>query len=389
MEDNVMDPLPRLEDHVRRPTFTPVGPFKRFKQTDQVFLRALRGELGEELKKINITTPPPHPLDRTVFSPTMVRALLWKGAEANLFRYKVPVTDKGKMSAHIKDAAKDMGADLVGITYLHPAFVFENDRDENPIQPEHKYAIVIAKEMSYERIATSPSWYDHYEVGKTYQDITVLGVHMANYIGQLGYPAKASVVGIDSVLHVPLAVYAGLGEYSRMGRIITKEFGPRVRLCTVLTDLPLEIDHPIDLNVEHFCQICEKCALCCPAQSIPYGHEKVEVRGFKKWDENADDCYRFWRKNPYKWQACSRCIAVCPWNKKNNLLHKLVSTLAVKFAWTHRLILFFDDLFYGKKPKPKDQPAGYEDYMMKQENYWNMVNETDSSQALLTKKGFD
>ena len=98
MDDPIMEPLPKLEDHVRRPAFIPRGPFKRFKQTDQVFIRALRGELGEELKKINITTPPPHPMDRTVFSPTMVRAHLWKGCEPPVFKNRVPVTDRNKMS---------------------------------------------------------------------------------------------------------------------------------------------------------------------------------------------------------------------------------------------------------------------------------------------------
>ena len=31
----------------------------------------------------------------------------------------------------------------------------------------------------------------------------------------------------------------------------------------------------------------------------------------------------------------------------------------------------------------------YEDYMMTQEEYWNMVDQTDSKRALLTTKGFD
>jgi len=383
---NIMDPLPKIEDYVRRPSFTPISPKIRFKQTDQVFLRALRGELGEEVAKVNITTPPPHPMDRTVFSPTMLRALLWEGCEAKIFNYKVPVSDKRKMSSHIKEVAKEFGADLVGITYLHQAFVFENDRNGDPIHLVHQYAIVMAKEMNYKKIATSPSWYDHFEVGKTYQDVTVLAVHLANYIGEMGYPARASVAGNDTVFHVPLAVYAGLGEYSRMGRLITKKYGPRVRLCTVTTDLPLEIDHPIDLNVENFCQICEKCAMNCPGQSISYGSKKVEIRGFLKWDEKSDECYQFWRKNPYQWQACSRCIAVCPWNKPNNSLHRWVANIATKVAWTHKLLLILDNFIYGKKPKIKEQPTSYLDYMMEEKDYWEMVKKVSVSDTLLMKK---
>jgi hypothetical protein len=70
-------------------------------------------------------------------------------------------------------------------------------------------------------------------------------------------------------------------------------------------------------------------------------------------------------------------------------LHKWVSTIAVKYTWAHRLILFLDDLIYGRKPKQKSQPPGYEEYMMSQEDYWDMVNKTDSKRALLTTKGFD
>jgi reductive dehalogenase len=385
-KNNFMDPLPRIEDYVRRPGFKPVCPPTRFRQTDQVIPRAIRGELGAELQEKSLRAVPPHPKDRTVFGPTMVRALLWRGCEAPVFKYKVPVEDAKKMSSHIKAFAKDLGADLVGITYLHPAFVFENDKDGEPIELKHKFAIVMAKEMSFERIATSPSHADHFEVGKTYHDMTILAVHLANYIGQLGYPARASVMRNDTVFHVPLAIYAGIGEYSRMGRVITREFGPRVRLATVTTDLPLEVDHPIDLNVEHFCRICKKCAVNCPAQSIPHGNEKVEIRGVLKWHEDSDKCFRFWRKNTYKWMACSRCIAACPWNKRNNLLHKMVSALAMKWAWTHRFILFFDDLIYGKKPKIKKLPADYHDYMIKEEDYWEMTKKIAASDDAVTRK---
>jgi reductive dehalogenase len=384
--DNVMHPLPRIEDYVRRPGFKPVCPPTRFKQTDQVIPRAIRGELGKDLQEKSLRALPPHPKDRTVFGPTMVRALLWPGCEAPVFKYKVDVKDIKKMSTHIKAFAKELGADLVGITYLHPAFIFENDKNGESIQLTHKYAIVMAKEMSFDRISTSPSHADHYEVGKTYHDATVLAVHLANYIGQLGYPARASVMRNDTVFHVPLAVYAGLGEYSRMGRLITKEFGPRVRLATVTTDLPLEVDHPIDLNVEHFCQMCEKCAVNCPAQSIPYGEEKVEIRGFLKWTEDSDKCFKFWRKNTYQWMACSRCISVCPWNKRNNLLHKMVSAVATKWAWAHRFILFFDDLFYGKKPRIRKVPESYNDYIIDEEAYRRITEEIAARNDEVTKK---
>lgn len=386
MKKNVMDPLPRIEDYVRRPPFKPLNPPTRFKQTDQIIPRAVRGEFGEDLRKKSITALPPHPKDRTVFGPNMVRAHLWNACEAPVFKYKVPVKDKKKMASHIKKFAKELGADLVGITYLHPAFIFETDREGGPLNINHRYAIVMATEMDRDMIATSPSHCDHYALGKAYHDLTVLSVHLATYIGQLGYPARASVMRNDIVLHVPLAVYAGLGEYSRMGRLVTRDYGPRIRLTTVVTDLPLEVDHPIDLNIEHFCQICKKCAINCPAQSIPHENKKAEIRGVLKWYEDPEKCFRFWRKNTYKWMACSRCIVACPWNKPNDLLHKIVSAIAMKWAWTHRFILFFDDLIYGKKPKIKKVPDSYNDYMIPEEDYWKLADKIAGSDDGVTKK---
>lgn len=46
----------------------------------------------------------------------------------------------------------------------------------------------------------------------------------------------------------PSAVMAGLGELSRLNRLITPEFGPMVRVFTLLTDLPVALDKPIDAD---------------------------------------------------------------------------------------------------------------------------------------------
>ena len=44
----------------------------------------------------------------------------------------------------------------------------------------------------------------------------------------------------------PLAVDAGLGEVGRLGYLMTKEFGPRIRLSAVTTNLTLVPDKPVD-----------------------------------------------------------------------------------------------------------------------------------------------
>ena len=166
--------------------------------------------------------------------------------------------------------------------------------------------------------------------------------------------------GNDIGLSVPLAIDAGLGMIGRHGILITKEFGPRVRIAKVLTDMPLISDTP-DLDfcrsVTRFCEVCEKCATTCPSQSIPYGSERTwngKTRsnnpGVQKWYINPETCYNFWIENG---SECSNCIRSCPYNKENGYLHKFILWLTQHMPWLNRIIVRMDDLVgYGKQKPP-------------------------------------
>jgi ferredoxin len=305
----------------------------------------------------------------------MLRAHIWEVCQPDVFMWQAKVYDESRLSIHIKEIAKYLGADLVGITKLYDAFVFADDREGAPLDlSSYTYAIVLAKAMDYDRVRTGPSWMDHVEEGLRYQDLAVISTHLATYIAQLGYRALASCAGNDVVLHTPLAVYAGLGELSRMGILVTKNHGPRIRLASVLTDLPLSVDHPIDLNVGHFCEVCRKCTVNCRSGAIPLG-EKTETHGVLKWKLDEVKCYRYFRKDPINWQACIRCIAVCPWSKPSTWPHRLMARAVAKCPSTHRFFRLVDDLVYGKKPRQIAQPSTFNDFRMKEEEYWQMLKD--------------
>ena len=135
----------------------------------------------------------------------------------------------------------------------------------------HKYAISLAVEMNYERMRYSPGWIDNAEVGLGYLNAAKPAVSLAGYIRELGYAARAHFFINEWVLHVPIAVDAGFGELSRNGILITAPFGPRVRLATVTTDLPLVPDSPVNIGAVATCKICRKCAENCPSQALPHG----------------------------------------------------------------------------------------------------------------------
>ena len=169
---------------------------------------------------------------------------------------------------------------------------------------------------------------------------------VARYINLLGYEARAHVDGNYKVMCPPIAVDAGLGEIGRMGLLISPKYGPRIRLAVVTTDLPLTHDEPIHFGVQHFCEICKKCATCCPSQSVDTG-AKRNILGAEKWQTDRDSCYEFWRQRS---SDCAICMRVCPYSHPPTLMHNIVRWGISRNKFARRLALWGDDLFYGRKP---------------------------------------
>lgn len=268
--------------------------------------------------------------------------------------------DHAYNSLVVKKAAKIYGADLVGICTLDRRWIYTKgfkfvERKEYDIQipDEYQNVIVMAVEMPYEPMKYSPTYIGGGSTGIGYSKMAYTAGLVAQFLRQLGY--KAIPTGNDVAMSVPYALQAGLGELGRLGQVITYEFGPRVRLCKVFTDLPLKCDEPIRFGVTEFCESCKKCAENCPSQAI--SHEKTRFTdpvnisnagGTLKWYINAEKCFEFWAKN---YADCGNCIRVCPFNKPKGTLHSFVKWLVDYFPQFNRLMKKADDLFrYGEKP---------------------------------------
>ncbi len=111
-----------------------------------------------------------------------------------------------------------------------------------------------------------------------------------------------------------MAVDAGLGEMLRSGQLITRDYGPRVRVSKVFANLPLIPDSPIDIGVQKFSEKCSLCAKCCQGRAFMTGERTDSVwdasnsPGMLKWPIMAMKCFDFWVKNG---THCSICIRVC------------------------------------------------------------------------------
>ena len=236
---------------------------------------------------------------------------------------RVPVESPSDMSLEIKHVAKVFGADLVGITGYDERWVYTHaysrlGETEKPqeLPGDLPNVIVIAQEMDRDLIDTVPSALSGTATGIGYSRDTLVLLGLAQYIRNLGYRAVATMN--DTALAVPYALKAGLGEYGRLGLLITPEFGPRVRIGKIFTDLPLVHDRPRSFGVTKFCETCRRCSDACPVNAIPDGPPTDEVFnrsnlvGVRKWTVDAEPCFRFWVNQN---SDCSICVRVCPYNR--------------------------------------------------------------------------
>lgn len=260
-------------------------------------------------------------------------------------------------SQELKQLAISMGALDLGITELKPHHVYSHKgrREEygKQISNNHKYAIAFTVEMAHAMVQAAPKASIVMESAKQYLHSAEIAVTLADHIRQLGYEARAHIDGNYQVICPLVAHDAGLGEIGRMGLLMTPKHGPRARIAVVTTNMPFVTNKKLKLkSVEQFCYYCKKCAVCCPSQSIMHNKPMVE-NGSLKWKINSESCFTYWCKVG---TDCGRCMAVCPYSHPNTILHRFIRWGIKNNYIFLRLAVYFDDLFYGRKPKSKKLP---------------------------------
>jgi reductive dehalogenase len=177
-----------------------------------------------------------------------------------------------------------------------------------------KWVVALAIPMDFDLLAQAPSAVADTASGLGYSHSAFVVASLAEFIRGLGYQAIPSVN--DTAQSIPFAMDAGLGELSRMNKLVTPEFGPAVRLCKVFTDLPMACDQPVDFGVVEFCKRCKKCVEACPAAALSFDDEpsfkilgEWNNPGHKAWFEDSYRCFAYWQASG---TACAMCLSSCP-----------------------------------------------------------------------------
>jgi reductive dehalogenase len=239
----------------------------------------------------------------------------------------LPFKSPRHASELIKKITHTFGATLVGITELNPHWCYQGfllgvGPGKYEVPAHWKYAIVFATPHEWDQLYVNPTYgttYDGYDRERS------IGGKLETFLHELGYPARAHVppVFYDMVMP-PVAIDAGLGEQGRKGLLITPELGSNARLACVTTNVPMEVDKPVDLGVQDFCRKCKICAIRCPGGCISHRDRPDLVFGYRRWEIKHELCYHVWASvATSRIRGCRICLAVCPYTRKNNWIHAL------------------------------------------------------------------
>ena len=321
------------------------------------FTRATYGDLGEKAKKERQRFATKHPFALGMIPLIRNMVPLQDGGTA---AEQAPGTsDPAANAKAIKSLSYMLGADLTGICEIPRYAWFSHHEDGREVPMYHRYAIVMLIDQEYETMegASGDDWISGAQSMRSYMRGAEIAGVMADTLRGMGHSARPQTNSDSDVLHIPLVLWAGLGELSRIGELVLNPFvGPRFKSVVVTTDLPLEVDRPVNFGLQDFCNSCLKCARECPCDAIPWGG-KVMFNGYEMWKPDVERCTRY-RLTNIKGSACGRCMKTCPLNKvvtaDGPLLTRAASWMGVNAMWAKPAMIpaavkLDDRLGHGKR----------------------------------------
>lgn len=225
----------------------------------------------------------------------------------------------------LQRVAKEQGADLFGVADLTPALDFICRHGEKlrrfpraiSIGIHLSDAVVNELHRHDDSGAILPYEALYHSVNSRLDNAALLLAKIIQERGYSAYPIPSSqIVDLNklegAISHKVVANLAGLGWIGKSCLLVTRDYGPRVRLSTVLTDAPLRTGSKMDMN----CKGCTACVRICPVKAFtgaPFNPlEPREVR----FAAIACNSYMKEREGRLGEQGlCALCVYVCPFGR--------------------------------------------------------------------------
>jgi epoxyqueuosine reductase QueG len=226
----------------------------------------------------------------------------------------------------IKGKIAELGADLVGVADVEP--LKQLKVTPPALLDDFRRAVSIGVRLPtavFEQILDRPTplYASVYQTANRILD--EIAFRAASILQSDGYhslPIPASQVldwknWYGAISHKAVGRMAGLGWQGKSLLLVNPQFGPRIRLVTLLTDAPLKIDGPVKNR-------CGKCTLCrdaCPVGAIKGVGTKDHYKSRSKaiyLSRCAEKLVGEFSKLPNVGAPiCGICIKVCPFGQKN------------------------------------------------------------------------
>lgn len=252
--------------------------------------------------------------------------------------------------------ARKAGADLVGIAPVERFEGAPKGHEPKDILPGARSVVVMVKRIPLSIVKSIPSlYYDRFGYHDLNAHLRELTYHVSVFIEDLGFEAfpldpsiddkarevqvlqerpepKIKILGDFSHRHAVVA--AQLGEFAASSMVVVPQFGPRVRVVSLITTAPIE-PSPLIQRKGRF-NICQpeacglQCAKKCPAKALPgdgtidhfrcrnyrnpgvYTLEYFKAIAESRRPSRPASSEAGSQAAPQVGQTCGICIKVCP-----------------------------------------------------------------------------
>jgi epoxyqueuosine reductase QueG len=225
------------------------------------------------------------------------------------------MTDPKENAEKLKALCQQWGGSLFGVADLR-SFRKQEILLPSSLTDRLPYAISVGFHLSdaiLEEVENQPTplYFHHYQRINILLD--TIGLMVTSTVQDLGYqamPIAASQL-VDwktqkgHLSHKHAARAAGLGWIGRNNLLVNEQFGSRIRLVTILTEIPLMVSSPSVRD----CGSCLRCLSVCPAGAIKERQE----------DFNHLGCYEqlrtFAKTLHFSHNICGVCVKACRGNQ--------------------------------------------------------------------------
>ena len=220
-----------------------------------------------------------------------------------------------KNAENIKALCRQWGGSLFGVADLR-SFKKDGFLLPSSLIDQLSFGISVGYHLSdgiLEGIENEPTplYFQHYQRVNILLD--TIGLILTSTIQDLGYqamPIPASQI-VDwknqrgHLSHKHVAKAAGLGWIGRNNLLVNEKFGSRVRLVTILTDLPLMTNSPSLMD----CGSCRVCLSVCPTGAIAQRQEDFDhLRCYEQLRTFAKTLH-------FSHNICGICVKACKGSK--------------------------------------------------------------------------